>query len=620
MLEIISETFLTRAAETVVSALARKLKIGESGNVNIDQQEIRATVAQHVRMVGRWAGEISFRELNGPKSLHQSFVDLDLHVGEKRALLERGTQTGIRVSDIITLPGNIVLLGDPGAGKTTSLKRIALGLLQTGSPGKFPLLVRLRDYPDTNDTIPELLLRTLGVTITFETAVKPQDRIAIASRAAVDILEQISAFVLVDGLDELNPAIRKQVMTDLRFLFLNLQKTRIILTCRTGDFVYQLENARVLMLNPLSGEQVEEFAIRWLGTQRAEDFLEKIRRNPYAGTEIRPLTLAHLCAIYERSGSVPDKPRAVYRKIVRLLLEEWDEQRMIQRHSRYADFTIDRKEDFLKAIAFQTTARFGRPTFEHRELEEVYRGIYEAFGLPAAESAKVMREVESHTGLVVEVAYDSYEFAHKSIQEYLAAEYLLKLPRLPEEMIGMYPNEAALVVTLSSDPADYFVLIVDILTAKRQPPSTQYTEPFLRRLLVEKVDLVMSFDLALAILGLFSKTYYDNSIQQHELFPPLDSAFFEFLGLPPVRGAIMELLRASKIRDGGGLTFRVRPPRWSRWLNTARRGSALRKLELTIDTRVLEAAGIDVDKDPNGEVRVRGALSDVSALLQPLPL
>ncbi len=49
----------------------------------------------------------------------------------------------------------------------------------------------------------------------------------------------------------------------------------------------------------------------------AVGFTEQIKKSPFADTAIRPLTIAHLCAIFERAGRIPDKPKTFYRKIVR---------------------------------------------------------------------------------------------------------------------------------------------------------------------------------------------------------------------------------------------------------------------------------------------------------------
>jgi hypothetical protein len=45
------------------------------------------------------------------------------------------------------------------------------------------------------------------------------------------------------------------------------------------------------------------------------------------------------------------------------------------------------------------------------DLISAYGKIYDNFGLPRADAAKVANELESHTGLFVQSGYDTFEFS-----------------------------------------------------------------------------------------------------------------------------------------------------------------------------------------------------------------
>lgn len=457
--EAIGVAVLGKLADFALERIRAKLTAAQYGGaVTVDSDSAGDSLRQHFAFVSRWAADISFRDLWRSKALRESFVDLDLRVGPARVAVGGVGPFEHSVSDLAGLDEHVVLLGDPGAGKTTSLKRIAqtnLEQFEAGTSRRAPILVRLRTF-EADTALTDVILATLGIVITVNGSVDVKQHPTMRLRALCQYLNGMGALLLLDGLDELHLIARGTVVGEVRELLLHLSDARVLITCRTGDYRYNLEQSRVLSIAPLSPAQISQFAERWLGMTAAPDFIDKVKRTPYSGTEVRPLTLAHLCAIYERTKDVPQKPRTVYRKVVRLFLEEWDEQNSVRRTSGYREFPIDRKEDFLEVLAYQITVQFTRTTFSHTELSVAYGKVRERFGLPSGEAEKVVKEIESHTGLIVEVAHDEFEFAHKSIHEYLTASYILKLPAVPADILVRMPNEAAIAVALSSDASAYF--------------------------------------------------------------------------------------------------------------------------------------------------------------------
>src|SRR5690606_11269897 len=104
--------------------------------------------------------EISLRELSKARSLHESFVELDLTLGRRDS-----SDGAVDTADLIAGREHCVILGDPGAGKTTTLKRVAaLALKQIAQDGNapIPILIRLRNLgPD--DTLIDALQGALGI-------------------------------------------------------------------------------------------------------------------------------------------------------------------------------------------------------------------------------------------------------------------------------------------------------------------------------------------------------------------------------------------------------------------------------------------------------------------------
>jgi hypothetical protein len=295
---------------------------------------------------------------------------------------------------------------------------------------------------------------------------------------------------------------------------MQLEKARMILTARTGEFTYHIEKMIAYEIAPLSKGQIAKFATAWLGAGEAATFLAQVEHSPFADTAIKPLTLAHLCAIFERVRRIPEKPKSVYKKIVSLLPEDWDQQRSVQRVSSYSDFEVDRKADFLSDLAHSLTVSNRTSTFSADDLMECYREIYVNYGLRISEAQAVVNELETHTGLIVQAGTELFEFSHKSLQEYLTAVFIVGLPAIPTNMIELQvmPNELAIATALSSRPSEYFYALV-IRHFSRINLSFHFVRTFINRLLIERPDFEMSDEIGLAILCLYSQ-YLRASIEE----------------------------------------------------------------------------------------------------------
>jgi hypothetical protein len=511
---MITEITTSIIAGLVERALAAYAKSTASGRrvSKAGRDEAARALASHLEMVRKWSSEIAFRDLLRAKDLGKSFVELDLTVGAGHRTA-RAREREFRVTDLRAIPGNFIIFGNPGAGKTTSIKRIAAKELADGLR-RTPILIRVREIK-AGETLAHTLSGILGIAlhdwVPSNVVVDTAEARRKHTRDLAGYLDALNALLLIDGLDEIDPLHQRELLREVEELVLHTTETKVLLTSRIGGVLVHLDKVQPVTIQPLTEGQIRQFAIRWLGSAKAAPFIEQVRANPYAGTEVRPLNLAHLCAIYERTGSIPDKPRSVYRKIVRIYLSEWDEERGIKRASRYSTFTVDRKEDFLEAMAFKLTFQLGKTVFEERELEIMYAALREQFELPGPEASQVISELETHTGLLLLSSESAYEFAHKSLQEYLSASFIVRLPEVPPDTSERLANEFAIAAALSSSSSEYLLALMRQFGHLR--PSIAYVTAFAQRLRVERVDFRRSMSLGAAMLCLYNSAYYMPPVQ-----------------------------------------------------------------------------------------------------------
>jgi len=508
--------------------------------------DLEQAISGHITQVTNWSNEITFKDLSKSKLTSKVFIDLEIFLMPiKTKLDDSELLRKISSTDIFKqTEKHIVILGQPGAGKTTLTKFICQSIISNEEyypdTFKLPLLVRLRDFNirlnERNDKNPliNFLFETLGLVVKSDAKdIKEEEVLLAKERILVPILEELKFAVILDGYDEIAERKNKdRIIEDFKKLSLSCNACRLILTSRSSDYNYGFENISVLEICPLNPKQIESFAEKWIGDPKmVSDFLAELKKSPFLDTAIRPLTIGHLCAIYERSGKIPDKPKTVYRKIVNLLLEEWDEQRGVRRVSQYGTFEIDRKFEFLCRLSYELTIQYNRTTFSDQNLNKIYNKICSDFDLIQGENKKVISEIEGHTGLILEAGYHKYEFAHKSLQEFLCAEHLVKLPIIPDfKILPSLPNELAIAVTISSNPSHYFTeLVLNHFVPNKVGES--FIINFINRLLLEKPDFNASKELGLALIVLFTlfKTVESEQLRLFDF--DLPAQFDDFINL-----------------------------------------------------------------------------------------
>jgi hypothetical protein len=493
----------------------------------IDKNEEFLSLRNHLAYLKDWASFVGFSDLRGKKSVKDIYVELDTFLIPLRRHFDNAerVQKKSLTGAIFENNSHKVILGQPGAGKTTSLKKICSALLDQAMDGesdqKIPFLVRLRDLPNNNGKEPLFTQLRALISLEFELRNAKSSQIAeLVYPALLSLLDEFPVVLILDGFDEIaTGSLRDAVLKEFRMLCSGLKKSQVILTCRSGEFNYHIDGADVFEIAPLSECQIRDFAYKWMAqSDQASSFLDDIRTSPFADTIIKPLSLAHLCAIYERIGKIPEKPKTVYRKVINLMLEEWDEQRSIRRNSRYAQFESDRKAEFLSNLAYFLTTESRTTVFSKEQFYEAYRNISRNFGLPENQELMVVSELESHTGLFVQSGYDQFEFTHKSLQEYLAADYIVRLPGVPKgrRILETIPNELAIAVAISSNPSWYLSeLIINVLSKTGLPNS--FYDTFVNRLVLEKPEFYEFEDLVLAMHVLLTFWVCEGDISMNQI-------------------------------------------------------------------------------------------------------
>lgn len=153
----------------------------------------------------------------------------------------------------------LAVLGEPGAGKSFSLERIACelaraALLDPAAP--LPLLVRLGSWTDEAEPLPAFLARQLGP-------------------LGVDLADLRSVgrcLLLLDGLNEIPPGQRQAKATAIQQLAGDERLAAVIVSCRERDFSADFQLPfDTLTLQPLTPLQIHEFLHRAMKRHHEDD-------------------------------------------------------------------------------------------------------------------------------------------------------------------------------------------------------------------------------------------------------------------------------------------------------------------------------------------------------------
>lgn len=496
------------------------------GSVRSQSDRIEEALAIHLRKVINWCAQIQFYRMPAARSVDQETVPLTFSATPRK--FRRTDARGPAVSEEDLLGDkHLLILGPPGAGKTTTLKRLCRKLLtespsRTEDQSQVPVVVRLRTF-NTSEQIAKPLLRSIAVELGLQIyEVEEQVNVAQPGRppklisvksevcegsrlelVVPQVLNELRTTLFLDGLDEVSTSLRNAVEADIRALLEASELYRLVITCRSGEYRTPLGYVAILEVCELDQRDIFALASSWLGTS-AEEFMRQAQSAPLLELAQRPLFLAHMLNLYHLGGYLPEQPFEVYELVTLLMIREWDREREIVRKSRYADFGAEKKLRFLAALAFEFTYINKIKVFSERDLLECYRKLRRKFNLPEDEAQLVAQELESHTGIIVEAGSKQYEFSHLTIQEYLAAEYLARSP-FPQKKIALYmrqyPAPLAIATVLSTEPAAWLagVLLNSTLIAEGGGENLLV---FLDRLQRENPIFVRSDALGFCVLGL----------------------------------------------------------------------------------------------------------------------
>ena len=400
------------------------------------------------------------------------------------------TEATVEVSDMFRQAQElghtgVVLLGEPGAGKTTAARQIAWRLASRqclpedlGLPeGTIPVLLRFRHLDTSTDGDNDL--RTF---LNSQTECKSEADGLTSPGSDLWNGKGGPLLWILDGLDEvIDHKARKHVSQWLQEAIRGRTKDRFLVTCRFAGYFREGvplgPTFAEFHVKPLNDLQVARFVRDWYRTVYARIRLAQSLAESYSDELLRcldepgfrigrmrdlrtnPMLLTILCLVFHDTKELPRNRAKLYDDCIEVLLKHWRMDLYQSEQGRsITPFDAEAARSVLAPIAWWMHLEQDRTAATLSDLKEQ--------ALPALLATKpdsglgydadaFLDRMKDEAGILATENDGRYSFLHLSFQEFLAAEYAatnLQAAYVVPRMVSSWWREVGLLSLRKSKP------------------------------------------------------------------------------------------------------------------------------------------------------------------------
>jgi formylglycine-generating enzyme required for sulfatase activity/cellulose biosynthesis protein BcsQ len=390
-----------------------------------------------------------------------------LTTGGERQPAQRVLARALLATEAVQQQPHLVLLGNPGSGKSTFVRHLAWSFAQRELgqlPADHPLPA---DMPTCLPIIVPLqrLARRLAaegvghrtVTAALHAEVAHYD-VGPVEDMLNAALQRGAALLLFDGLDEVplqgEPRERVDRLTTVQAVraFARLHPTTpMLVTCRVRAFADDLRDCLgwpVETLAPFTLGQVRHFVPAWYAElvvtgQITSDMAARLTpilvESVMAHRQLHemaqtPLLLTMMALVLYNKGELPrDRPR-LYETILELLLGQWDkvhDGRSVAEALGYPERDSERLRPLLDQLSYAAHQRAadGRGRLARRDVRDTLIAFFQQAGMPEAEAfaaaGRFLEYIDHRSGLLTPDTDETYVFTHLTLQEHCAGRHIV---------------------------------------------------------------------------------------------------------------------------------------------------------------------------------------------------
>ena len=354
----------------------------------------------------------------------------------KQAYTEESPQSVLELIEDERNYQYLVILGDPGSGKSSLVQYLALQWaeqpIENLNSQPIPLLIELRKYlQDCNSQECSDFLDFFH---------QGSNCICNVNRELLESwLIAGSAFVIFDGLDEVfEPEKREQTVVEIVNFTQRYPRVRVLVTSRVIGYKPQRlreANFRHFMLQDLTDELSNDFLEKWHGLvfnnqKERQQKQERLHRAIVESQAIRELAgnplLLTMMAILNRYQELPRDRAELYNQCSRVLLQQWDLDKTLQ--DERLDVFIDYKDKqaMLRRVAAEMQADakgLAGNLIAAERLEAIIADYLTVIKIERSPKIAelIVEQLRTRNFILCFLGADYYAFVHRTFLEYFCA-------------------------------------------------------------------------------------------------------------------------------------------------------------------------------------------------------
>ncbi|WP_426292836.1 NACHT domain-containing protein [Dyadobacter endophyticus] len=265
--------------------------------------------------------------------LDSCLKDLPSNLFEK---LAKTKSFRIEYEDILSIYKNLVILGNPGSGKSFLIRSIICSTISEqindfSKIERVPFRIELRKYLAFKKTRDGNIISYLVSLLENEYGVSN-----ISEESIQGVLSQRKTLVFFDGLDEIFNALDKiEVKNDIENFLRNNLMSNAIITSRIEGYeeaAFDTDNFIQLNINRFSDAQIDRYVKQWYTieekneTIRNNEISDLLEKKDQLDEELirNPLLLSLIVILYRNNLKLPESKLEIYKSCTSTLVDKWD--------------------------------------------------------------------------------------------------------------------------------------------------------------------------------------------------------------------------------------------------------------------------------------------------------